>query len=106
MSITRIIAISIIAIATISMAASAYQIPAEYKEQAKNDVQLYILAMNHQDAPWASYILDDLAYHYTGKKNRDMLAVKMESLMNPVYPVMPAVQKAGQVLPAGAVLPE
>lgn len=75
----RLITVLIILLA-ISTTATAYTIPVEYREQVRNDIDLYKLMQNHYGEAWVEPILDDMTWHYVGY-GRDKLDIKMQSMM-------------------------
>ena len=77
--------------------ASAYVIPSEYRDQARNEVEVYILASQHESEPWASAILYDQMCQNVGCKavnGKEKLNKQMEyniQFYSPRMPEMPLI---------------
>jgi len=92
MAFLKKIAISLFVILILSISTAAYSIPVEYRVQAHNEVEVYILASTHESEPWASAILYDQMCQNVGCKainGRDRLNQKMEYYMQFLSPKMP-----------------
>ncbi len=74
---------------------SAYVIPSEYRDLARNEVEVYILASSHQGEPWADSILYEQMCQQVGCKainGREKLDQQMEYYMQFYYvPKMPEI---------------
>jgi len=82
----------ILSIILSSSLASAYSIPAEYRNQVHNEVEVYILATAHESESWASAILYDQMCNNIGCKavnGREKLNRQMEYYMQFYTPKMP-----------------
>lgn len=74
-------AIIILLTLLLSNVASAYYVPAEYRDEAKtikNDVQMYQFAVKYQDQHWAKDILLQLSINYTNSATLSELIITME----------------------------
>lgn len=87
-------AISILVAILLSMPALAYNIPAEYRDQARNEVEVYILASTHESEAWASAIIYDQICQNVGCNyinGKEKLNKQMEYYMKFYIPKMPDV---------------
>jgi len=86
------IAISLFVILILSISTAAYSIPVEYRDQARNEVEVYILASTHESEPWASVILFDQMCQQVGCNainGRERLNRQMKYYMQFYTPRMP-----------------
>jgi len=92
MTFLKKVAISILVILFLSISVSAYQIPAQYRDQVHNEVEVYILASQHENESWATVIIYDQMCQNVGCNainGREKLNRKMEYYLQFYTPRIP-----------------